>query len=76
MKIDHRLESIDENALKEKRDLLRSLLAECTKGEVGMFNAMYVSVDEIEEDKIPWALRQIETTLKKKHSGEAKRCRT
>lgn len=49
-----------------ERQQLRNLLEKCTDGERQKFNLMYKSVDAIKKEKIPWAIKQCENTLKKK----------
>ena len=45
------------------RDKLRELLAQCTKGQVNVFNRMYRSVDVIPLKKINCAIQQCERTI-------------
>lgn len=47
----------------EARKYLRSLLAQCTEAQIKVFNLMYVSIDDILEERIAWAIQQGERTL-------------
>ena len=58
------------------RKKLKEGLAKCTEGEQRLFKQMYYypnleapigeAVDAIPEDKLSWAMKQVENTLKKK----------
>ena len=45
---------------------LKSLLTQCTPDQMNLFNRMYGSIENIPADKIPWAIKQAEATLKKR----------
>lgn len=55
-----------------KRKEMRTLLLQCTEGQVNLFNRMYGSVDTIPESKMSWAFEQIEATIKKNNSTPKK----
>ena len=59
-----------------KRTLLRELLQQCTIEQQEMFGRMYKSVEDISEDKIPWALQQCERTIEKNRRNNEKTCVT
>ena len=48
-----------------KRELVRVELNKRPEKEVNFFNRMYKSIDEIKEDKMPWAYSQIKMSEKK-----------
>lgn len=62
------------------RQNLKDMLEQCTDGQVLLFKRMYSPknleisiskvVDALPEDKIPWAVCQVENTLKKNKSRE------
>jgi len=57
------------------REKLRELLAQCTEGQLDLFNRMYRSVDAIPLEKINWAIQQCERTIannKKRESEPAR----
>lgn len=53
----------DKLVTKFKRDLLRELLAQCTEFQVGIFNKMYVSIDDIPDKNMRWAYAQVTRTV-------------
>ena len=53
-----------------KHKIIRGL-AKLPKGSQEFFYRMYGSVEEITESKLPWALTQVENTLKKQEKNEA-----
>jgi len=53
-----------------KRKSLQDLLDQCTEPQQNLFARMYVSVEEINTDKIDWAIQQCERTIEKNKTGE------
>jgi predicted nucleotidyltransferase len=63
------------------RDTPKEGLAKCTEGEQHLFKRMYAHanlelpidevVDQMEDDKLDWAMGQVERTLKKNKRTEA-----
>lgn len=63
------------NFAKEK---LKELLSECTEGQRLMFKRMYChknldlpineAVDQMDDDKIDWAMTQVERTIEKNYN--------
>lgn len=53
-----------------RRQLLRDGLAQCKEAQVMLFNRMYGSVDDIADDQIDIAFRQIENTIKKNKNND------
>jgi len=61
------------------KDILKRLLSECTEGQQIMFKRMYChknlelpineAVDQIDENKIDWAITQTEKTIEKNHNA-------
>lgn len=47
------------------REELRKLLAQCKPEQIAFFNRLYVSVDDIPQEKIPRAIQQCEATIAK-----------
>lgn len=66
----------NETLIKAGKDILKGLLSQCTEGQQMMFKRMYSpknlelpineAVDNMNPDKIDWAISQCENTLKKK----------
>ena len=60
------------------KELLKKLLSECTDNQQLMFKRMYShknleltineAVEQMEDDKIDWAMTQVEQTIKKNNS--------
>lgn len=48
-----------------RKQILVELYNKCTKEQQELFNRMYVSVDDIPESKINWAIQQCERTILK-----------
>lgn len=46
-----------EEVVEFKRNMLREMLSKCTESEVRVFNLMYKSVDEIDPEKMDWAIQ-------------------
>lgn len=53
-----------------KRQILQELYDQQTDAAKDLFNRMYVSVDEIPEEKIDWAIQQCERTLEKRNDAQ------
>ena len=51
-----------------RKQLLQELYDQQTDAAKDLFNRMYVSVDEIPEEKIDWAIQQCERTLEKRNN--------
>jgi len=61
------------------KEMLKELLAECTEGQQLMFKRMYChknlelpinkAVDQMADDKIDWAMTQVERTVEKNRSA-------
>lgn len=51
--------------LEHKRNTIREMLYKCTEKEIAIFIKMYGSIDHMEEQKMDWAIVQIENTLEK-----------
>ena len=45
------------------RNKLKNLYYQLTDSQKEFFNKMYVSIEEIKDDKIEWAIKQCERTL-------------
>ena len=68
---------------KEARRILKDLLSQCTDGEQFIFKRMYShknidvsineAVDNMDEDKMDWAITQCEQTVAKKTRKEPKK---
>lgn len=47
-----------------ERESLRVILNMCTESQINFFNRLYGSIDTIPKEKIPWAIKQVERTIK------------
>lgn len=47
----------------DRREALRGLLKQCTYIQINLFNRMYKSIDLIKDEKIDWAIQQVERTI-------------
>jgi hypothetical protein len=47
-----------------RRKALTDLLEQCTVLQIKLFKLMYYSVETIPDEKIDWAIRQCENTIK------------
>jgi hypothetical protein len=47
-----------------RRKALTDLLEQCTVPQIKLFKLMYYSVETIPDEKIDWAIRQCESTIK------------
>lgn len=52
---------------KTKRELLAARLALCTSKQIGLFDAMYGSIDDILTSQMDWAFKQVDSTIRKNH---------
>lgn len=53
-----------ENKIKTlKYKEMKKLYKKCNKSQQTLFNRMYISIDEIPESKIDWAIVQLERTI-------------
>ena len=51
-----------------KRKKLKDILHQCNGNEILFFHRMYpYSLSEMPEDKLDWAIKQVENTLNKRH---------
>lgn len=48
--------------------MLHEELQKCTGEQIALFNRMYISIDEIKEERMNWAYSQIQQTLKKNNA--------
>jgi hypothetical protein len=55
--------SLNDKAAEYKRKLLREALEQCTEAQRAFFNRMYVSIDEIPDEKMDWAYEQCLRTI-------------
>jgi len=68
----------NETIKKIAKDLLKELLAKCTEGQQLLFKKMYSHgnldlpindvVDQMDDDKIDWAMSQVERTVEKNNT--------
>ena len=49
--------------LRNRRNILKDLLRQCTEKQQGIFERMYGSIDKIKGTQIPWATKQCERTI-------------
>ena len=56
--------SVLDKLIEDKREALRELYNQCTDRQQSLFNRMYNSVDEVPEDRLNWAIKQCENTIK------------
>jgi hypothetical protein len=66
---------MNETFKKAGKDILKNLLSQCTEGQQMMFKKMYChkhldypindAVDQMEDDKIDWAISQCERSVEK-----------
>ena len=47
------------------RQILKELYDQCTEEQQGFFRRMYVSLEEIPDEKVRWAIQQCERTIEK-----------